>query len=320
MPTRANTHVDYPISQMMLRRMLDAEKLLCNKILPTLIVNRSSDIYYKFNNAHLRLENTVVDSRGGANEIDFDFSTATYSVKDYGLKHFIHGKLLRNADEVIKKNLRIATARTVTDLLLVDKEKRCADLLFNTTTFAGKTTALTGSSRWDNASSNPFTDIINAVSTVQLNSGKTPNTIVMGYDVWKAVVNHDEFLGRLGDTSIKSVNISAFKQMLDGVTDNSIQNVLIGSQTYNTAKEGATDSFVYTWGKYVLIAYIDPKSNTVMDQTLGKTFQEAGLNGLQIKYYKETEDQDGEWCRGTTSYDLNVVDSNCGYLYSTVVS
>lgn len=319
MPTRANTHTDYPISQMMLRRMVNSDDLISDKILPTIFVNRPSDKYYKFNNAHLRLEDTTLDSRGGTNEIDFDFTTQTFSVKDYGLKHFINGKLLRNSDEVMKKNLRISTARTLTDLLLIDKEKRASDLLFNTTTFSGKTTALSGSNRWDDITSRPFDNISDACKTILLNSGKMPNTIIMGYEVWSKLRNHPSFLERLPDTSIKSVTPASFKAYLDDGNMN-ITNVLIGNQTYNTSKEGGTDSFGFIWGKYVLLAYVNYESITVMDQTLGKTFVENNRNSLEVKYYRDSEDQDGETCRVTTSYDLAVIDANCGYLYSTVVS
>jgi len=319
MPTRANTHADAAISQMMIRRMANSQDFISDKILPTVLVNRASDKYYKFNNSHLRIESTALDSRGGANEVDFDFQSASYSIDDYGLKHFIHGKLLRNADPVIKRNLKIAAARTVTDLLLLDKEKRAANLLFNSNTFSGRTAALNSPEKWDVEDSKPFDKIAVACDTVLKNCGKLPNTIIMGYEVWSKLRNHPEFIKRLPDTSVKKVTPSSFKEFLND-ENMKIENVLIGNQTYNDAPEGQDDEFSFIWGKYFLIAYVNYDALTVMDQTLGKTFMENSLNGLQVKYFRESEDEDGEWCKGTISYDLVLVDPNCGFLYSGVVS
>jgi hypothetical protein len=100
------------------------------------------------------------------------------------------------------------------------------------------------------------------------------------------------------------------------------QKILVGDTQYNTAAEGATPSFSDVWGKFLFIGYVNFEAITELDLSCTKQFVEAGREGVKVKYYKASQNEDelSEDCRAETSYDLQVIDANCGYLYSTVVS
>lgn len=320
MPTRANTHIDKAISQLMLKRMINpSEDFIGKKILRPLIVDRDADKYYVYDNNHLRIDKSNRAAGAEANIVDFDFSTQSFQTNRYALKHFIDDDIYSNADDVIKRNLRSDGANLVTDKLLIQQEKRIADTVFNTANFSGKTAALSGTDQWsDYTNSDPFGDIETACKTVQLNCGKRPNFIAMGEEVWSILKNHPDVIDRLANDSIRRATVSAFTSMLSD-ENMKVSDVCIGGATYNTAAEDATDSFSFIWGKFFLVAYIDTGSTTLMNQTLGKLFIPQGFDGMSIKYYR-LDQYLGEFVECNCKDDPEIISNDCGYLYSTVVA
>lgn len=319
MPTSNSTHIDAAISQLMLRRLVEGGKnLIANKVFTPLTVDRDSDKYYKFNDANTIVPETERKGGAEANLTDYDFTTGTFQATRKALKHFIDDDIYSNADNVIKRNYRKSTALDITDKLLVDKEVRAAAVAFNTSNFSGKTEALAGTNQWnDYANSTPFDVISEKAEVVLQNSGKQPNTIIMGQEVWTQLRNHPQLIDRLPDNRVRRANINLFKEML-GDEDLNIENVLIGRQTQNTGTaSSATNSFI--WGKFCLVAYISPESRTVMDNTLSKTFVPKDLSGMQIEYYR-LDNYKGLFCEANTKYVHEIVNNACGYLLSTVVA
>lgn len=315
MPTLANTHIDKAISNLLISQMQDESVFISNKVLPITFVERSSDKYYKDDDSHFEISDLEYSSSGGSNEIDFDFSTDSYQIKEFGGKHPIPDSLMRDADEPIKRVYRTAAAKKILQKLLRGKEQNASDLLFNTTTFSGKYETLTGTSQWSDDTSNPFKKIATACENVLLASGKEPNTIIMGYQVWNYLRNHPEALKRIPDNSAKVLTNAMFKEFLKDEGLN-IDQVLIGK----AVKEASgTRSFI--WGKHCLIANIDQSANTLMDTTLGKTFMFNGLAGLKTEYYRDPDpDKERELVRVRYNWGHEVTDVNNGYLYYNAVA
>jgi hypothetical protein len=292
--------------------------LICNKVFPPLTVERDADLFYKFDNAHLRLDDDERSASATANQVDYDFTTDTFNATRKALRHFIDDDIYNNADEVIKRNYRRSAAQSVLDRIMLKKEKRAADIAFNAANFSGKTATLSGTDQWSDDNSNPFEEIADRVQTVLQNSGKKANSIIMGYQVWTQLRNHPDFIDRLPDDRLRAASIAKFKELLSD-RDVIIDNILIGSAQYNSATEGAADAFSFIWGKDCLVAYIDGSGNTVMDNTLSKTFIPRDLSGLSVEYYRQDE-RKGLWVEVNTKYVHKIVNNNCGYLLKSVVA
>lgn len=321
MPTRANTGTRLPIGDLLIRRRLDG--LIHDKIFPQLMVEKATMKYYKTNNAHLRLEDDTYTAKGGSNELSYDYTTANIDIKRYSFKSPIDGDIVRDADPVIMQNIAQDTALLCQEALLVAKEKRCADYLFNTSTFSGHTSALSGTNRFDDPSSDVFGLINTAVDAIRLAGGKLPNTVVMNYEVAQALSKHPAVLDRLSSYDTKVLTPALLGQLLstNGVKITE-DRILTGWSAYNSAVEGQTDSFTNIWGKYFLLCYVDPSPVTLRNDTLGKTFvdERDGALWLAETYQDSDKDKDLQWCRVRTSYQFAVTNVNLGYLYSTVVS
>ena len=317
MPTRANTSTRLPIRELFLRRNLDG--LIHDKVFPEVLVPKKTGKFYIYDKSNLRAEDDTATARGGVPEIDFDYTTANFDIVGHGNKSFIDGDIYDDADPIIKEQARASHLLRVKDNILLKKEKRLSTLLFSTATFSGLTSALGASARWNASTSDPVANYNTAQSSVLLQSGKMVNTLIIGYQVMQGLQYNDRMLSLMSNNNTKILTPALLASMFVSAGMN-IDRILVGTATENTAAQGSTDAFGYVWGKYALFCYIDPSANTIQGQTLGKTFKLAGAEGDQFGFYTPIEkDKNGEWAWGKQYYQHNVVDANCGYLFSTVV-
>ena len=81
-------------------------------------------------------------------------------------------------------NLRQANVAILARECAINRERQAAALAFDgVTTFAGRTTALAGADRWDNAASDPISIGQDARDTIIQASGEAPIMAIMGYIV-----------------------------------------------------------------------------------------------------------------------------------------
>jgi len=323
MPNLSNFTVDKFINNLMTARMLRPQDAIAGAAFPAVTVTEPSGKYAKLNNGFLRKDDDRLGAKGVANTVTWDFDTpGTYYIDDYGYNVEIPGRHVRAADPVIKRKYRMLAARVATDKLILQREIRAANSLFNTTTFSGKTSALSGTDRLDDPSSDIFDIIGDAGETVRVNCGRRPNTLIMGAAVYSAIARHPDLRESLSLDKLKGLLDTDQVSQILGNKRMPMDKILVGDMQYNTAAEGQTASYADVWGKYLWIGYIDYSAVTELDLSATKMFIEQGREEVRVKFYKngQNEFEESEDCRSEVSYDLQVTDANCGYLYSTAVS
>lgn len=323
MPTRGNTHIDRLINNLMTARFFNHNEAIAMEAFPKVVVNRPSDKFPKLNSSYLRKDDDRLGPKGRANTVNWDFDTpGSFYIDDFGFNTTIDGRTYRDADESIKRKYRQLAARIVTDKLVLQREVRAANALFNTSTFSGRTSALTGTDRLDDPASDIFDIIGEGIESARTGCGRRPNCMVMGGAVWSAIQRHPDMRNALALDKMKSMLDVDQVQAILSNKRMKFEKVLVGDMQYNTAAEGLTASYSDIWGKFLFIGYVDFNAITELDQSCTKSFVEKGREGVKVKFYKESENEDelSEDCRASVSYDLQVIDANCGYLYSTVVS
>ena len=323
MPTNGNTHIDALINNLMTARLNKPEDAIAMEVFPKVVVNRPSDKFSILNTGFLRKDDDRLGPKGRANSVDWDFSTpASYNIGDFGFDTPIEGRTLRDADPIIKRMYRRIAAQVVTDKLILERELRAADTLFNTSTFSGRTSALSGSDQLDDPASDIFDIIGEGIENVRTGCGKRANTMVMGGAVWSAIQRHPDLRESRALDKMKSLmDLDEVAQIFSNKRMK-MSKILVGDQQYNAADEGQTSSWSDIWGKFLFIGYVDYNAQTILEQSCTKSFVEKGREGVTVKFYKESENEDAnsENCRADVSYDLQVIDATCGYLYSTAVS
>lgn len=319
MATRANTSTRLPIRELFLRRNVDY--LISEAVAPTVFVDKKSGKYYKYDSSNTRIEDDVLSSRGGANETSHDYSTGNFDIVNYGLKEWIDGDIYDDADPILKEEARASALLNIKDKLLLGRESRLATLLFTAANFSGKTAALAGTNRWDDPNSDPLSNFVTAGTNVLQNSGYMVNSLVLGFEAMQGLQYNPAVLDLLGDNSAKAVTKAMLSKLLMANGMNIPENnIYVGAATQNTAVQGQTASHSFIWGKSALFCYIDKGGATRKNDTLVKTFKLRN-NAETFEFYDDPDkSKNGEWVHGKLSYDQVIVNNNCGYLFTTVVS
>jgi hypothetical protein len=182
------------------------------------------------------------------------------------------------------------SARKVRRALLLAQEKRCADLLFGSSF-----TSATPGTKFDAAGAEPLTYIHQQLDTLRAtNHGISADTIVLGYNVFRALARNPEIRSFVGDASagIASGNRiladSAVLEVLRSVL--AVPNVYVGSARRETAIPGATSSEADIWNTETIGLYILRGSDAIAQKSGGvKAMPVAALNleykGLQAGQY-----------------------------------
>jgi len=212
-------------------------------------------------------------------------------------------------------DLRQANVAVLARECAINRERNAAGLAFDaTTTFSGKTTALSGSDQWDNAASDPISIAQDARDTIIQASGEAPNVAIMGYEVYKALRQNSLILEFCSRTSSR-VGILTNDDLARALD---VETIFVGKAVANNVVEGVTASNGYIWGKFVLFAHIK-KSPAPM--TPGSCLQRWRLQGSSdgsVRRWDPTpyvEQVDMTW-----NDQFAAPTTELGYLYSTVVS
>jgi phage pi2 protein 07 len=317
MTTKSSIQNSLPIKELFVRR--NNSELIHDQVAPTIFSDKVIGHYYRLKDENLVPENDILGSRSGANEIFHNYEKQQFNIYKHGLKEFIDYSVIETSDWESKEQLRKDTMFMIKDKLLLKKEIALANLLTNPSNFSGSTSALAGTDRWDNASSDPTNQFKLMRETIRSKSGKAPNTLILGAKVNDALSYNSALANRVSLTDTKVVSKSILADMLKSSGINIPENrILVADAQYKTVA-GGTPSYV--WGNIALFAYIDPNTTTLFDDTLVKQFRLKKNAGVEMGFYKENDPTvHGEWGYGQIDYGFELVNYQCGYLFTTVVS
>jgi hypothetical protein len=317
MPSANNLHLDAALTNFALQYRQDSAIMIGDKVSPPVRVKKESDKYFKYSQGNNITIATAYRADGApAREIEWSLDTeGTYTAMEYSLKGIATDRAIKNADRPI--DVKKDTMFQLQDVIMLAREKRVADAIFNGTTFSSYTASLTGDDRWDvytTSESDPVEDIETGKDSVMSNSLKRPNTVIMGYEVFKYLRHHPLIKERVlyggSNSDPASINERALAQIFD------VDQVLVGRAQYNSAQQGQTVSTSYVWGKYVMVAYIAPSPQQVKTVTLSMSPESQSM---QTKSWRNDE-RAGTMIEVGHVIDEIVPCTACGYLLQTVVS
>ena len=177
--------------------------------------------------------------------------------------------------------------------MLLERECRVKDLVFNTTTWTGTPlyTDVSGSIPFATAGSAIIPVITAAKEKSRLLTGVTPDTLILG----EALV-----LQILANTTIKAcfpgatlITQEMLRQALPGIFD--LNQLIVGNAVYDSAKEGRAFSGSDIWGStYAMVAKVQ-KGATNINAGLGRSIvwtpMDNGVDSI-IQYREEQTDSD----------------------------
>lgn len=303
-PVTADVHTSSVLSGISV--MYKNDTMIADQVMPIVPVKKETDFYYTYTR-NWRLPNALRAAGAEAAEVEWNTSSATYACLEYALKDLLPDRVKDNADKPF--NMEVDTTENLTMLIHLLREKRVADIVFAGGNH-GSTSALAGANRWDDyAGSDPIGDVRTAKSTVHLASGKSPNTLIIGKQVHDKLLDHPDVLERIKYTQKGKVTADILASLFE------VDKYIVGNALYDSSNDGGTESKAYVWGKNVALIYSET-SPGIRKVSYGYQFESRGF---RTKKWRE-EGRDGDFFETGEIRDEKVVSTDCGYLYTTVVS
>lgn len=329
LPTPNDVHVNGPLTNISLAFMQNAMNFVSWRVFPNIPVAKQSDVYFTYDRGDWNRSQAAVRAPGAPTAGGgYRMATDDYRCKVHGIHRLIPRQAMSNADSMI--NLGREAADWVALQLMLEKEKSWVDTYFAaavwTNDYDGNATA--GANQhihWDDdTSGTPIENIRFAKTTVLQSTGFEPNTLVMGQQVYDALVDHPDIVDRVkysggvGNGTPAKVNEQTLAALLD------LDNIYVAKAIQNTAAEGATNVHSFVAGKDCLLCYVPP-SPGLMTPSAGYTFSWTGHLGVGNEFGMATkawfdEKLDSTYVEGETAYVQKLVSADLGFFWDGIVT
>ena len=232
---------------------------IADLVLPRVPVGSREFKWLRFNRDEMfTVPETMVGRKGVPNEVQFGATEVAGFVKDYGLDDLVPNEDLSAAPAGYDPLGRAVEGTS--ELIALDREKRVADLVFNTATYpAANRATLSGTSQWsDYTNSDPYSAIMAARDGMLMPF----NTGVIGRLAWSKLRVHPKITAALAPSATGNTgtsNAQGAPATLQAVADLlELDQILVGESWINTAKPGQTASLSRVWGKHMALLHINP--------------------------------------------------------------
>jgi Phage major capsid protein E len=328
-PVLQDVHVNAALTDISVAYIQDNENYIADKVFPAVPVVHKSDVYYTFSKADFLRDDVQQradgeESAGGG----FNMATQNYSCKVYGFHKDVGDQVRANQDPAV--DIDTTTTKFIMQKQLIRRDNIFVSTYMKTGVWGTDITGTSGGtpgsstpSQWnDDANGDPFTDIATGQTTILQNTGLEPNVLVLGFPVYQALRKHPLVIDRVKYTmQADAKNITP--QLLAAAFD--VEEVIVSKSVYNTAKEGLTGSYSFTLGKSALLCHRAPAPG-LMIPSAGYIFPWQGLTGLNsmgVVVYQDRLPGRGRNTIRTDSdmaFDMQVVSSDLGYYFTTIIS
>ena len=312
-PTSFDVHVDAILTNMSVAYMQEAYAFVASRAFPQVQVQKQSDRYFVYDQADFFRDQVQRRADGTQSAgTGYSLSTASYSAEVYALHKDIGDQTRANADDPL--DMDMDATRFLTQQMLIRQEVEWASAAFNTGIWG---TDSTPGVLWDAANSTPIANIETGKNAVLTATGYVPNTVIMSYKVFSALMDNADIVDRIKYTSVESVSEDLLARLFN------VDRVLIMAGTYNTAANGATASYSQIGDKDVLLCYT-PDNPGLMQPSAGYTMvwngvsSGMGTSSAISRFRLEAEKADR--IEIEAAWDTKIVSSALGYFLSNVTS
>jgi hypothetical protein len=294
------------------------KKTIADDVLPRVPVGKQEFQYLIHTLADgFTVPDTKVHRRSSPGQVEFSAAPATGFTQGYGLDDVIPQDDIDNAppnyDPVGK------AVAFLTNLILLDREIRVANLVFNTATYAaGLTSTLAGVTQWsDYTNSDPLSVIMNALDTLTIR----PNIAVFGRVTWTKLRMHPKIVQAVNGIAATGAGQSAgtvSRQQVAQLLE--LDDVLVGESFFNTAKKGQAASLSRVWGKHAAFLVRDTAALAGKGVTFGFTPQFRSRLAGSWPVKEGAGLMGGMKVRVGENVNEYVIANDCGYMFQNAVA
>ena len=327
-PAMGDLHIQAALTDVSVAWAQEQDVFCAEKIFANIPVQKQSDKYFSYNRedwfrSDARSRAPGTESAGGGWRI----STDVYFADRIALHQDVSDPERANADAAL--NLDADATEYITQQLLLKKEKDFVSAFFTTGVWDGasSSTDMTGQAapastatnfrQWNDAASTPIEDIRGEITNIARLTGRKPNTLVLGPQVWTALADHPDILDRIKYTEKGVVTTDLIASLLD------LQSVHVMWAVEETGIEGTTaPTKAFVAGKQALLCYVE-KSPGLRKPSAGYTFVWTGMTGVpaqgaRIKRFR-MEANESDRVEGEQWYAQKQVSSNLGAFFTAAV-
>lgn len=313
-PTSNDVHVDAILTNISVAYIQDQKAYIANQVFPTIPVEKQSDKYFLYSKGDWFRDEA--QKRAPATESvgsGYTLSTSTYSADVYAFHKDIDDQVRANADSPL--NVDRDATEFVTQRMLMRQEIQWTADFFAASIWA---TDSTPTNLWsDYTASDPIGDVETGKSTILNSTGYLPNTLVLGYDVFRQLRHHPDIVDRVKYTSAENVTEDILARFFG------VDRILIARAIRNTGKEGAANSFSSIAGKNAALYYVAPTPG-LLTPSAGYSFAWRGVSdgmgaNVGITRFRMPELR-ADRIEAQMAWDNKVIATDLGYFFASCVA
>lgn len=339
-PTQGAVHVNRPLTNISIAYMQDAAGFVADRVFPNIPVLKQSDRYFRYDRSDFWRNQYAkrapsAETAGSGWKVD---STPTYYADVWGLHKDIDDQIRANADDPLNMD-RDATL-WLGEQAMISREVNWASKYFTTGVWTGidhATGDVTGVAatpagnqviQWNDENATPIKDVKKYSDNIQLLTGKRPNKLVIGRQVWTQLSEHPDLIdrikysGQVGPRNPAIISRQAAAELFE-LGELAIMDGIQATDPENKDFE-ASLATAFIAGKNALLVYAAPQPS-ILQPSGGYTFSWTGYlpgqggMGQVIQRYRMF------WLKsdrieGEMAYDQKMVSPDCGVFFTSIVA
>lgn len=262
-------------------------RYIADQILPILGVGKKAATLSVIQRKNLTVPNTTRADGGTFNRVSLYATDLSYSCVNDGLEGTLpDGQRENYADDF---DAELETVAGIKIKMMIAREQRVKNLIFNTTTWTGSSLYTDNSgSPWDNVATNIISQVGAAKEKVRLNTGVPADSLVIGEAAMQNVLKNTGIIARFpGASLITEAMLRANLAAIFG-----LEQLLVGQAAYNSADEGQTATMADMWGDdYAMVAALGRDGMPLSEAQLGRTilWQPYTAEMETVEQYREQQ-------------------------------
>ncbi|WP_298438049.1 hypothetical protein [Geobacter sp.] len=280
--------------------------LVCDTLFPWVGVDKEAGKLPQFGKEAFRIYQTLRALRAKSNRINPEsYGHIDVILEEHDLEYPIDYRERQEASQVLPLE-RWAT-NVVTQGIRLRCEKQCADLAQDVNSYpTGNKIVLAGGDKFSApTTSNPIGVIEDGKDAVRQRIGTNPNTGVIGYEAWKKMKQHPQFIDRIKYSMKGVLTVDLLKEIIE------VDNIIIGAAVFDNEAGGA---FTDLWADNIILAYVPQKANDAerseYEPSFGYTFRKKDHPLVDTR----VEDGKVQIIRNTDIFKPYIVGGEAGYL------
>lgn len=286
-------------------------RYIARDILPTLGVGKEAATISVTKRKNLTIPDTKHANGAAYNRVELYMDDLAYACVDHGLEGQVTDRDKEKYADDFDAELEKTAAIKIK--MMLAREKRIKDLIFNTTTWTGLALYTDNKANpWDVVGTGIIKQVQEAKEWVRTNTGVPANALIIGEKTMTNMLNNTEIKAKFpGATVITEAMLRGQMAAILG-----IQELLVGQAVYNSADEGQAFSGSDVWpDDYAMVAALGEEGLPMTEPQLGRTVLWTPFTSdlEYVESYREEQTR-SDIIRVEHSVDEKVFDKYFGHL------